>query len=79
MERLCELISVPSSYMPSSIKLMCVHFMNSLLNYPQFMEKFLGWDAESCDGHVIEEKETPYRRMLEVLLSNQVRHLVNLV
>lgn len=44
MERLCQLLSTET--MASSLKLLALRALDSLLNYPQGIERFLGWDRE---------------------------------
>ena len=46
MERLCELLGTES--MTSTLRLLSLRALDSLLNYPQGMERFLGWDKEVC-------------------------------
>jgi hypothetical protein len=42
MEKLCGLLVADS--MASTLKLLSLRALDSLLNYPQGMERFLGWD-----------------------------------
>lgn len=44
MEKLSELLVTEN--MASSLKLLTLRALDSLLNYPQGMERFLGWDRE---------------------------------
>lgn len=44
MEKLCELLL--ADVMAATLKLLALRALDSLLNYPQGMERFLGWDKE---------------------------------
>lgn len=73
LERLCEIVSQSSSLMPSSIKLLAIKVLVAMLDYPVTMERFLGWNEEDS------KSKSPYRMMLEVVLSNQTSRVQSAV
>ena len=75
MERLVDLVTQSQSLMPSSIKVTCLQFINVFLDYTYGMEWFLGWTDEqvlSEEYMTGESIQSSYRKLLEVVLSNQV-------
>ena len=48
MERLCDVLLAET--MTSTLKLLSLRALDSLLNYPQGMERFFGWDHEVREG-----------------------------
>lgn len=48
MERLCEVLMAGT--MASTLRLLSLRAVDSLLNYPQGMERFFGWDREVRAG-----------------------------
>ena len=50
LEKLCKL--VVADHMASSLKLLSLRAVDKLLNYPQGIERFLGWTEKVCNGVV---------------------------
>ena len=46
MEKLCDILM--EERMASTLKLLSLRAVDSLLDYPQGMERFLGWSREVC-------------------------------
>ena len=53
MERLCDLLMAEN--MSSTLKLLSLRALDGLLNYPQGVERFLGWDkgGEVCGRGIV--------------------------
>lgn len=63
MESLCRLLVADK--MASTLKLLSLRAIDSLVNHPQGMERFLGWEGHTPD-------HTPYQQVLALQLSNPV-------
>lgn len=75
MERLVDIVTLSPSLMPTSIKVTCLQFLNVFLDYTYGMEWFLAWTEEQVLNEEYmtgESLQSSYRKLLEVVLSNQV-------
>ena len=64
IEKLCELFATP--HMATSVRLLVLRSLDSLLDYPQGLERFVGWGDGLSGG------ESPYQSLLELLLTQPV-------
>ena len=74
LEELCDIVR--SDPMASTVKLQALRALNSLLDYPQGLERFLGWSkGPSSSASVAPLPPTPYQHMINLILSQPVRTL----
>ena len=73
MEELCDIAL--SDPMVSTIKLHSLRALDSLLDYPQGLERFIGWSKSISTSSVIVAPlpPTPYQHMINFVLSQPVR------
>lgn len=70
MEELCDIALTDP--MASTIKLQALHAIDSLLDYPQGLERFLGWNKRSSSSGPGPMTSTAYQHMLNLVLSQPV-------
>lgn len=70
MEELCDIAL--SDPMGSTIKLQALHAIDSLLDYPQGLERFLGWNKQSSSSGLGPMAPTAYQHMINLVLSQPV-------
>ena len=75
IEELCDIAL--SDPMVSTIKLHALRSMDTLLDYPQGLERFLGWSksVSSSSSLVAPLPPTPYQHMINLVLSQPVKAL----